>query len=89
MKLNLKVYIILAGVFILSFGAFFLLPDGNEILGGFIAALGVTALLAALFQLIRDEAQYERRLDEQRREFQFTLGENIGVYHRILQDDTP
>lgn len=74
MKLNLKAYAILATVFVLSIGTFFLLPNGHDILGGVIAAPGVTALLAALFQLMRDEADYEKRLEAQRREFQFTLG---------------
>ena len=74
MKLNLKAYAILATVFVLSIGTFFLLPDGNDMLGGIIAAPGVTALLAALFQLMRDEADNEKRLEAQRREFQFTLG---------------
>lgn len=74
MKLNWKAYGVLAAVFVLSFGAFFLLPDGKEILGGIIAAPGVTALLAALLQLMRDQAEYEKRLEAQRREFQFTLG---------------
>ena len=74
MRLNWKAYAVLAGVFLLSIGTFLLLPDGHDFLRGVIAAPGVTALLAALFQLMRDEADYEKRLDAQRREFQFTLG---------------
>lgn len=74
MKLNWKAYVVLAGVFILSFGTLFLLPDGHELLRSAIAAPGVTALLAALLQLMRDQADYEKHLEEQRREFQFTLG---------------
>lgn len=74
MNLNWKAYTVLAAVFILSIGTFFLLPDGHDVLGGVIAAPGITALLAALFQLMRDEADYEKRLEAQRREFQFTLG---------------
>ncbi|MEX2170599.1 MAG: hypothetical protein WD851_14890 [Pirellulales bacterium] len=74
MRLNWKAYAVLAGVFVLSIGTFLLLPDNHELLRGVIAAPGVTALLAALFQLMRDEADYEKRLDAQRREFQFTLG---------------
>jgi hypothetical protein len=73
-KLNWKAYAVLATVFVLSIGTFFLLPEGHHILGGVMAAPGVTALLGALFQLMRDEADYEKRLDAQRREFQFTLG---------------
>ena len=74
MKLNCKTYVVLAIVFILSIGTFFLLPDGHEVLGNVVAAPGVTALLAALYQLMRDEADYEKRMETQRREFQFTLG---------------
>jgi hypothetical protein len=74
MRLNWKAYAVLLGVFALSIGTFLLLPDGHDLLGGAIAAPGVTALLAALFQLMRDEADYEKRVEAQRREFQFTLG---------------
>jgi hypothetical protein len=74
MTLNWKAYAVLAGVFVLSIGTFWLFPDGHDLLRGIIAAPGVTALLAALFQLMRDEADHEKRLDAQRREFQFTLG---------------
>ena len=74
MRLNWKAYVVLSGVFVLSIGTFLLLPDGHDILGAVIAAPGVTALLAALLQLMRDEADYEKRLESQRREFQFTLG---------------
>lgn len=74
MELNWRAYAVLAGVFVLSFGTLWVVPDGHDILRGVVAAPGVTALLAALFQLMRDEADYEKRLDAQRREFQFTLG---------------
>ena len=74
MKLNIKAYVVLATVFILSIGTFFLLPDVDDLIGGIIAAPGATALLAALFQLMRDEADYEKKLEAQHREFQFTLG---------------
>ena len=74
MRLNWKAYAILVGVFVLSIGAFLLLPEGHDLLGGVIATPGVTALLAVLYQLMRDEADYEKRVEAQRREFQFTLG---------------
>lgn len=74
MKLNIKAYAVLATVFILSIGTFFLLPKVDNVIGSIIAAPGATALLAALFQLMRDEADYEKKLESQRREFQFTLG---------------
>lgn len=74
MKLNWNAYAVLGTVFALSIGTYFLLPDGNDVIRGVIAAPGVTALLAALFQLMRDEADHEKRLEAQHREFQFTLG---------------
>ncbi len=74
MKLNLKVYIVLGIVFILSVGTFLLVPDSQKVLGSAVAAPGVVSLLAALLQLMRDEAAYEKQLETQRREFQFTLG---------------
>jgi hypothetical protein len=74
MKLNLKAYAVLGVVFALSMGAFTLVPDGRELLAGAMAAPGITALLAALFQLMRDEAAYEKIIESQAREFQFTLG---------------
>lgn len=55
-------------------GTFALVPDNHELLRNVIAAPGVIALLSALFQLMRDEVDYEKRLEAQRREFQFTLG---------------
>ncbi|PQJ25380.1 hypothetical protein BSZ31_10785 [Limnobacter sp. SAORIC-690] len=74
MKLNWKVYCVLATVFAASMGTFFLIPDGRELLGAFVAAPGVIALLGVLLQLLRDEADYEKRLEIQRKEFQFSLG---------------
>lgn len=74
MILNWKAYAILGAIFALSMGAFALIPNTSEVLRAVLAAPGITALLAALFQLFRDEAEYEKRVDSQRREFQFTLG---------------
>jgi len=64
MKHNYWSYIILAGVFILSIGGSYLVP-AQEVLKAVVAAPGVVALLAALFQLIRDQAAYERQLEIQ------------------------
>lgn len=74
MNLNWKAYGVLGAVFALSIGTFFLVPDEREVLAAVIAAPGVIALLQALLQLMRDEANHERRLEIQRREFQFALG---------------
>jgi hypothetical protein len=74
MKLNWTAYFVLAVVFLLSISAYFLVADSHNVLAGFVAAPGVTALFGALFQLARDESDYQKRLETQRRDFQFTLG---------------
>jgi hypothetical protein len=74
MSLNWKAYIVLFGVFVLSIGAAVYIPDMREMLRAAVAAPGITALLAALFQLMRDEATFEKQLEAQRREFQFAMG---------------
>lgn len=73
MKHDLKTYSILVGIFILSILGSYLIP-AQEMLKAVIAAPGVVALLAALFQLVRDQAAYERQLETQQKQFQFTLG---------------
>jgi hypothetical protein len=73
MQLNWKAYCVLGGVFVLSIGTF-LLIDGSDFVEAVISAPASMALLGALFQLMRDEADYEKRMEAQRREFQFTLG---------------
>lgn len=73
MKHDTKTYIILASVFILSIGGCFFVP-ANEIIKAVVASPGIVALLAALFQLIRDQAAFERQQEIQQKQFQFTLG---------------
>ncbi len=72
-KHDSKTYFILLIIFILAFGTSYLVPM-SEIMKGVVAAPGVLALLATLFQLVRDQAAYERQLDIQSKQFQFTLG---------------
>lgn len=74
MKLNSKAYIVFAVVFLLSIVTFFSLPNVDEAVRVIMAIPGASALVAALFQLMRDEAAYEKQLAAQRREFQFALG---------------
>ncbi|MCW8830728.1 MAG: hypothetical protein OQK32_04310 [Gammaproteobacteria bacterium] len=73
MKHDYKTYIILAGVFILSIAGSYLVP-AQDVLKAVVAAPGVVALLSALFQLIRDQASFERQQEIQQKQFQFTLG---------------
>lgn len=73
MKQSLTKYWILAGVFLASFVGALVVPTG-EFLRAIMAAPGVVALSAALFQLMRDEAAFEKQRIYQQRDFQFTLG---------------
>ena len=73
MKHDFKTYIILSGIFLLSITGSYFVP-AQDILKAVMAAPGVVALLAALFQLIRDQAAYERQLEIQQKQFQFTIG---------------
>lgn len=73
MKHNLTTYGILSGIFILSLAGA-LLIDASEFLKAVVSAPGVTALIGALYQLVRDEAAFERQLHIQKKQSQFTLG---------------
>ena len=73
MKHDIKTYGILAAIFLLSItGASYI--KASEFLKAIVGAPGVVSLLAALYQLARDQAAYEKQLDIQQRHFQFTLG---------------
>jgi hypothetical protein len=71
-KHNLWTYLILFAVFCASFLAYYLSPD--EVVARVLAAPGVLALIAALFQLLRDEADLERKRLLQNEQQRFTLG---------------
>ncbi len=73
MKHDFKTYLILSGIFLLSVAGSYLVP-AEELLKSVIAAPGVVALLAALYQLARDQAAYEKKLEMQQKQFQFTIG---------------
>jgi hypothetical protein len=68
-----KVYAVAAGVLILSFVAAWLLPT-TELFRAILAIPGVGAMVAALVQLVRDEAAHERAPDLQERQQLFELG---------------
>jgi len=70
---QLHVWVVLIAVLAISFGAAWLLPV-NDLFKGFASTPGVAALIAVLYQLIRDEAAYERQLEIQQEQQVFSLG---------------
>ncbi len=74
MKHDLKTYGILLGIFLLSLIGMLVTDDSDDLLQAVVASPGVVALLSALFQLLRDQAAYEKQLDIQNKQFKFTLG---------------
>lgn len=73
MKHDLKAYVILSTIFALSILGGWLF-DANELLQSIVVAPGVLSLIGALYQLIRDQAAFEKQLNIQEREFQYSLG---------------
>lgn len=73
MKHDLRTYGILSILFLLSLTAAILI-DASEFLKAVVSAPGVMALIAALYQLARDQAAFEKQLHIQEKQFQFTLG---------------
>lgn len=69
----MKLYLSLAIVFLLSFLGAWLLPI-NDIFKGIFATPALLAMIGALFQLTRDHAAYENKLDLQRKQQIFNLG---------------
>lgn len=73
MKHHLKTYAILLAIFLISFlSAKFI--GGGELLRLLLASPGVLALLSALFQIMRDQAAFERQVELQANQMRFTLG---------------
>ncbi len=72
MKLSWKIYLILSGVFIGSIIWASLLETEN-IAKQFLAIPGVAALIGALYQLLRDEAQHQKDLILQTAKQEFDL----------------
>ncbi|XCN73254.1 MAG: hypothetical protein Q3M24_00390 [Candidatus Electrothrix aestuarii] len=73
MKHDLKTYGILGTVFTLSITGGLVL-GANELLKYLLVAPGVAALIGALYQLMRDQASFEKQLNIQERELQYALG---------------
>jgi hypothetical protein len=73
MKHNKTTYIILALVFIASVVATILLPI-DALFKGIFASPAILALIYALFQLMRDQASFERQLEIQAVHQRFNLG---------------
>lgn len=57
----------------MSVGSSYFIP-ADIILKAVMASPGVVAMLSALFQLIRDQASFEREQEAQQKQFQFALG---------------
>jgi hypothetical protein len=73
MKYNQQAYIVLLVVFSASFIAAYLLPF-NDVFKAIFASPALLALIAALFQLMRDQATYEKQLEIQAIQQKFSLG---------------
>lgn len=69
MRYNFVAYCILLLTFLLAFGAAHYFPD-SELLRATI----VFPVIGVLYQLARDQATYEKELEKQSRQFQFTIG---------------
>ncbi len=69
----MKLYISLAIVFLLSFLGAWLLPM-NDIFKGIFATPALIAMIGTLFQLARDHAAHENKIDLQRKQQIFNLG---------------
>jgi len=57
----------------LSFSGSYFVP-AQDFLKGVVVVPGVAALIAALFQIFRDQAVFEKQQEIQQRQFQFTIG---------------
>jgi hypothetical protein len=72
-RISIGTYIGLTVVFIASLGCAYFLPM-NEILRNIATAPAVAALVAAIYQLLRDQASFERQDYLQRQQQIFNLG---------------
>lgn len=73
MKHNKLTYIILSVVFLASLAGAFLLPI-DAVFKGVFASPAIMALITALFQLMRDQASFEKQLEIQANQLKFNLG---------------
>jgi len=73
MRYSWRVYLGLCVVAVLSFGAAWFLPT-TDILRGVAGSPAIVALIAAVYQILRDQAQHERALSLQRDQQHFILG---------------
>ena len=73
MKYSIQIYIFLGIIFILSFLLTLLLPV-DKLFKGIASTPAIAALLGALFQLFRDQAEFEKKKYLQQQEQIFNLG---------------
>lgn len=72
-EFSLKLYLMFFAIIAVSFIATWLLPV-SEVFKGITAIPGTGALLAVLYQILRDQMSHERQKELQRRQHFFNLG---------------
>ncbi|WP_284246535.1 hypothetical protein [Thalassotalea insulae] len=81
--MKFKTISILVGVSLAAFLAAFFLPT-TEVMKGIIASPGILGLLGVLYQLMRDEAAYERNLKIQSQQQIFGLGATSHMANKVF-----
>jgi hypothetical protein len=72
-KISMRTYILLTVVFIASFGCAYFLPI-NDVLKNIATAPAIAALVVAIYQILKDQAAFERQDYLQRQQQIFNLG---------------
>lgn len=72
-EFSFKLYLMFFAIIVVSFIATWLLPV-SEVFKGITAIPGTGALLAVLYQILRDQMNYERQKELQRKQHFFNLG---------------
>jgi hypothetical protein len=81
--MRFKTISILAGVSLVAFLAAFFLPT-TDMIKGIIASPGILGLLGILYQLMRDEASFERNLKIQNQQQIFGLGASSHMANKVF-----
>lgn len=82
-RMRFKTISILAGVSLVAFLAAFFLPT-TDMIKGIIASPGILGLLGILYQLMRDEASFERNLKIQNQQQIFGLGASSHMANKVF-----
>jgi len=81
--MKLKIIFLFIAISLFSFLAAFFLPT-TEIMKGVIAFPGVLGMLGVLFQLVRDEAEFERKKEIQSQQQIFGLGTTSHMANKVF-----